>query len=444
MKANSFIQELEHLFAVTPANIREMVAEFHSEMKRGLSGAKSSLKMLPSFVARPRGTEKGRYLALDLGGTNLRILAVELDGNGKAKIIAADKFVVDKSVMCGSGDALFDFIAQCVTDFLNRSDIRTSDELALGFTFSFPVEQTGIASGRLIAWTKGFGASGVVGEDVVVLLNKALARKVAASIKITALVNDTVGTLVTKGYSDPSCDMGVILGTGTNACYAEKIATITKDKTLGQSGEMIINMEWGNFSKLTQTTYDKDLDRASQNAGFQFMEKMVSGMYLGELTRRIMLDMAQKGALFSGIDYNSLRKDYAFKTEHMSSVATGNFDFLEGFGLSTISAHDKDAIRRICQIVSLRAARISGMAIASVIAWMDPNLENSHTVGIDGSLFEGYPGFKENIIGVFEEMFGIMANKIRIEVAKDGSGVGAAITAAIAATANYRRTRGKP
>lgn len=49
-------------------------------------------------------------------------------------------------------------------------------ECQLGFTFSFPMSQSSLSSGTLVQWTKGFENCGVVGEDVAVLLNKALSR----------------------------------------------------------------------------------------------------------------------------------------------------------------------------------------------------------------------------------------------------------------------------
>lgn len=48
----------------------------------------------------------------------------------------------------------------------------------LGFTFSFPCKQEGLASARLTSWTKGFSCSGVVNEDVVKLLQEAISEKV--------------------------------------------------------------------------------------------------------------------------------------------------------------------------------------------------------------------------------------------------------------------------
>jgi len=57
---------------------------------------------------------------------------------------------------------------------------------------------------------------------VVSLLNEALSRQGVSNIRLAALVNDTVGTLVSRSYNDPNCDIGIILGTGTNACYRKK------------------------------------------------------------------------------------------------------------------------------------------------------------------------------------------------------------------------------
>ena len=47
----------------------------------------------------------------------------------------------------------------------------------LGFTFSFPCTQKGLASATLVTWTKGFDCDGVVGEDVVKLLQDAINRR---------------------------------------------------------------------------------------------------------------------------------------------------------------------------------------------------------------------------------------------------------------------------
>lgn len=421
---DKFISKVEKIFSVTPADVKKIIDNFHQEMRRGLAGRGCSLKMIPSFVDRPAGSEAGRCLALDLGGTNSRVLAARLDGKGNARVFAVSKFVVSAALMRGAGEALFDFIAGCVREFLAKNRISLRKKYQLAFTFSFPVEQTGLAAGKLIIWTKGFSASGVEGKDVVRLLDDALWRSGLKNIEVVALANDTVGTLVTKSYSDRSCDMGVILGTGTNACYVEKVSNILKMKSRGNRRSMIINMEWGNFSKLRRCHVDRELDRASGNPGRQYLEKMVSGMYLGEITRRVVFHMISKGVFLGEGFERAYSEEYSFRTEDMSLVAAG------GMPQRDLSADERKALKKICDIVSLRSARIAGGAIAAVLLWMDKELRKRHTVAIDGSLFEKYPGFEKNIKNVFRELFGRRSKKIKLEMAKDGSGAGAAVIAA--------------
>ena len=434
---DSFISYLESIFSVTLLDSQEIIGNFHQEMRSGLTGMESSLKMIPSFVGRPTGSERGRYLVLDLGGTNIRVLAVELDGNGKTSLAAVSRFAIPQELMCGAGDKIFDYMADCIKLFFEKNFIDRQRTHDLAFTFSFPVEQSSLASGKLIGWTKGFTASGVVGNDVVALLSEALWRKEMGFIHVVALANDTVGTLVAQCYSDPSCDMGVILGTGTNACYPEKISRILKCPDLGLlSGEMIINIEWGGFSQLKVTVYDKDLDCASHNTGKQHLEKMVSGMYLGEIARRVIVEMMAQGLLFRGVSLSTFSKEYMLHTEHLSLVAQGS-DFFADFGLRDVSDVDRRTIGKLCHIVSSRSAKIAGTAIAAVVAWMDANFESDHTIAIDGTLFEKYPGYREHIIDVLDELFGERAKRIKLELVRDGSGIGSAIVGAVAASTRH-------
>ncbi len=442
MGSNEFVKYLEKIFAVTTDEIKVIIKDFHSEMQKGLSGFESSLKMIPSFTDKAKGTEKGKFIALDLGGTNFRVIAVELDGKGGSTIAAVNKYVIDKKYMEGTGEELFGFIATCIKGFIEGNKISTEKKLELAFTFSFPVDQTNIAAGKLLQWTKGFIASGVEGEDIVVLLNEALKKIGINNLKVAALVNDTVGTLVAKSYAEPSCDVGVILGTGTNACYPEKLVNIKKWRGMPPKGNMIINMEWGNFDKLFVTPYDKDVDAASPNPGSQRLEKMVSGMFLGEILRVLVRDLIKRDLIFEDESaVNAFHKHSSLKTENMSLIEADVSDnlgeveaFLAKSGIKNISIESKSLLKHVSKLISGRSAKLSAAAIAAVVLWMDPELKVKHTIGIDGSLFEKYPGFKEMMEEVFEDLFKKKAKNIVCEHARDGSGVGAAIIAAIAAS----------
>ena len=65
----------------------------------------------------------------------------------------------------GTGVALFDHIAECLSDFVYSREIQ-DQILPLGFTFSFPCEQEGLAKAKLVKWTKGFSCSGVEGKAI--------------------------------------------------------------------------------------------------------------------------------------------------------------------------------------------------------------------------------------------------------------------------------------
>ena len=63
------------------------------------------------------------------------------------------------------------------------------------------------------------------------------------------LLNDAVGTLAGGRYEDEDVMMGIIIGTGTNACYVEKRVNIRHVQlpTSAHSEQMLINTEWGSF-----------------------------------------------------------------------------------------------------------------------------------------------------------------------------------------------------
>jgi hexokinase len=63
---------------------------------------------------------------------------------------------------------------------------------------------------------------------------------------MTALINDTTGTLIASHYVNPKTKIAVIFGTGCNAAYMESVGSIPKIKNLGiaDDAEMAINCEW--------------------------------------------------------------------------------------------------------------------------------------------------------------------------------------------------------
>jgi hexokinase len=156
-------------------------------------------------------------------------------------------------------------------------------------------------------------------------------------------------------------------------------------------------------------------------------------MYLDEIARLVTIEMIKKWLLFTEKSLPAFSEAYALTTEHLSMTARGQ-DFFSDFGLPHVSVADRQTIREICRIVSTRSARIAGAAIAAIVAWMDADLESSHTIAIEGALFEKYPGFQDNMTDMLLDVFGDRAKRIKLELVKDGSGIGSAIIGAVVAS----------
>lgn len=166
-------------FLLDNETLRDIMIRFEREVNKGLSKTmhnEAEVKCFVTYVQNlPKGTENGKFLALDLGGTNFRVLFIHL--NGEAEFEQESKiYAIPQSLMIGHGDHLFDYIAKCLAEFTKEMNIQ-DEVLPLGFTFSFPVHQHGLTEGVLVRWTKGFQCEGVVEKNVVELLEAAIAKR---------------------------------------------------------------------------------------------------------------------------------------------------------------------------------------------------------------------------------------------------------------------------
>lgn len=431
-------------------------------------------------------------MAVDLGGTNFRVCSIKLNGDSTFNLTYS-KVAIPKELMTAkTAQELFAFLAKQIELFLethhgDRFDKHTRRRMTesapegykeeyvfrLGFTFSFPVQQLGINKGTLIRWTKGFDIPDAVGKDVCALLQEEI-DKLHLPVKVAALVNDTVGTLMARSYTSQGKSgalLGAIFGTGTNGAYVEKLANLKKplqgdyDKS---TGDMVINTEWGSFdnqlSVLPNTPWDIALDKASVNPGIQMYEKRVSGMFLGEILRLAVVELLKKQDVCFFRDDNSNSNDWksttnigsdssiftqwGLDTAIMSVAAADNTPELSTLRQELDSLlhvyspaiDDAQAFKAIAGAVARRSARLSAVAVAGIVLQSgklgSASEEEPIDIGVDGSLVEHYPYFRDMIYEALRSTDGIGeegAKRIRIGIAKDGSGVGAALIALVAA-----------
>merc|ERR1712137_324852 len=401
--------------------VNKAVKEFIREMDEGLEKEGTEMSQIPTYVtAVPNGTEKGLYMAVDLGGTNFRVCSIELHGNTTFSLTQSKVAIPRELMVAKTSKELFSFLAKQIEAFLKlhheehyagtlrrregkEGEPQDEEIFNLGFTFSFPVHQIGINKGMLMRWTKGFDIQDAVGKDVCALLQQEI-DELHLPVKVAALVNDTVGTLMARSYTSPGKTgtlLGAIFGTGTNGAYVEKLDKVRKmttAKNVGEfdksTGEMIVNTEWGSFDNslrtLPNTPYDVELDEKSVNPGIQMFEKRVSGMFLGELLRLALVKLIKDPKIPLFQDDNS-------------------------------SSNDTSAGLRVIRQTLDKDFKV--------------NEEDVVDVGVDGSLVEFYPDFEEHIRAAMRAVPQIGAHgekHIRIGIAKDGSGVGAALIALVA------------
>ena len=258
--------------------------------------------------------------------------------------------------------------------------------------------------------------------------------------RISALANDAVGVLATGAYLDTRCDMGLIVATGSNMALAMD-RNVLGAPIVGESNEMIFNMETGNFAgvRLIQTFFDQLLHTGSGTKG-QLLEKMISGRYLGELVRLILIDISRKTDIFP--DWTNCQSafgsHYAFSAEHLSDILHDNTNdlaatgmLLKRLGVRVSTAEDRRALKEICRLVGARSAQLVAMCISATTKYVDPSLESEHIVAVDGSLFRGYPAYNEMVQDGVRDMLGESATKrVQISFLRESSGLGAAIIAA--------------
>ncbi|KAG0165535.1 glucokinase [Apophysomyces sp. BC1034] len=446
------LDSIRPLFDLTPETFKVIVDGFKLEYDHGLNTASASglATMIPSFVTRlPTGQEKGTFLALDLGGSTLRVSAVKLLGNGLVDVREVRRQIaMSDPLRTGSCETFFDWMADAVAELVEQIPAQP---LSMGVCWSFPIDQTDIAKGTSLRMGKGFNLKGIEGQDLQTLFSQAFIRK-GLNVDVTALLNDTVGTLIAHAYTNPKARVGFIYGTGVNAAYPEKVSKIVKlqnNNALKPDTNMLVNTEidiFGSEDYLPINRFDRALDASHNQPEFQLYEKMMSGAYLGELFRLVAMELVSQNNLFQGNLPTNLQSAWTFQTSAMSDIERSVdrptderleqleeiFQFDDKPYVPTKA--DLRIVTDICQMVSCRAAALAGASLASLIEQQSETLLNDNSddivIGVTGSTFELYPRMRERIQDALTNWFGpSTATRIRLEIATDGGGIGGALIA---------------
>lgn len=259
------------------------------------------------------------------------------------------------------------------------------------------------------------------------------------------LSNDTTGTLIASAYKDPHMKIGSIFSTGVNAAYMEVCGAIPKIKHCGLPPdlEVAINTEYGAFDNsqkvLPRNPFDCIVDENSSRPGQQLYEKMVAGLYIGEMLRLVLLDLYERNHIFRGQDVSYLRQKNSIDSLFLSTVEENKSDALHDIAFILNSALNIKAIdyelkvtRYLTELIATRAARLYSCGIAAISK--KKGLDACH-VGVDGSVFNKYAHFRNRAAQALKEILEWpegSSDPFSLCSAEDGSGVGAALIAALA------------
>lgn len=481
---DGFADEVENLFSapLSTRNMLTMSERMREQFKSSLQSSHAS--MLPSYTyALPSGAEKGTYLAMDVGGSTFRVALIELRGNGNMEVVRLSSSYIDNNVKLLEGTRFFDWMAENIDAMLRdvgENYGRESTPLSMGLSWSFPIEQTSDSSGLVIHMGKGFMCSeGTLGQELGDLIVQSC-RKRNLNVLVDSIVNDSSATLLSRAYVDPKTRMSLILGTGTNVAIHYPVHGIGLSKFgvrpqewFDRAKHVIVNSEMSMFGGgiLPMTRWDDYLNRTHLRPDYQPLEYMITGRYLGEIVRLIMVEAVDSARLFGGELPHSMREPYSFDTSIVACLEADTSSSLSSsaaviqkehtFPVSP-SVQDLRFLRRVCQAVSQRAAGYLATAIHSMWCLRNevefPHMsesvkgnqqvtvveskEQSRSLSIacDGSVINKYPGFRDRSQKYLKQLtqetnasFGVEDSAdISLQLAPESAIFGAAVAVAVA------------
>lgn len=218
-------------------------------------------------------------------------------------------------------------------------------------------------------------------------------------LRIAAITNDTIATLCSLAYSVKSLPnsrvaAGLIVGTGCNATIPLNFSALGHAKSerirkkVPAAHESVVNTEFtiagacGPLKSIT-TPWDEALDRSTARPGFQPLEYMTGGRYIGELIRIIFFDYMTKvhrpsvpaSSLPATIVHN-----YSLTTTFVSAVvARARTDSELARELKqrmptpessnwSWTSHSAGALRKVAHAVQVRSAGLIAAATSGLLA----------------------------------------------------------------------------
>ncbi len=266
---------------------------FRKEIRLGLRDNASSLPMLPTYLTTDGSLPQNEpVLVIDAGGTNLRLARVTFMEGSDPRIES-----LYQGKMPGSSHPLTR--EEYLNEMVEILKPHLNGDTLIGYCFSYEAAITPGHDGILSNFNKGVQVEGTNGMRVCATLEAALRKAEVAGRRDWVLLNDSTaaacGALNKLAGGKYSGALGFVLGTGTNTCYPEQTARISRYPVEKKKGHMLINAETGAYAHFPRGEADRLLDQADPLPGNHLYEKMVGGVYMGRLICLTARSAAQRG-----------------------------------------------------------------------------------------------------------------------------------------------------
>jgi hexokinase len=440
--------------------------------------------MIPAYSYRlPTGQESGQFLTLDVGGSTLRVAVVELKGRhgdlkSSTEIVSIRNFYIDKAIKDLVGVAFFDWMAARIVETTSIGLKKTqspSHPLPMALAWSFPIEQTSLGTGRLQGMGKGFmAAEGLLGQDLGELL-KTACKNHGVNVEVQAILNDSTACLLSECYMQPSTRFGLILGTGFNVAAYLPVPTVGRAKYgsrpqswFDNASHVVVNTELSMFGHdiLPLTKWDRLVLESLPRPDFQPLEYLVSGMYLGEIVRLVLIDAIESTGVFGGVVPPSLRVRHGLGTDTLAVFESDLTPELAEARVAFSARHpsiqapttsDLFVLKSLASIVSTRSSALVATSVYALWDFRreaqkeyitslpegsalrthtedDMRLSLHTTVGFNGGVIEKYPGYLNNCQQYINQLVDSAEfskrGSITLAPAKESSLLGAAVALA--------------
>ncbi len=205
---------------------------------------------------------------------------------------------------------------------------------------------------------------------------------------------------------------------------------------------------------LPTTKWDEDLNANHRIPDFQPLEYLITGRYLGEIVRLIILEAISTIGVFEGQIPERLDVPYAFETrtlaifesDRTSDLSNASAAFHTAHPLrSPPKLHELEFIRDIGRLASRRAAAYLATslhalwAVRTAAEGIEPGEASHVTIACDGSMVEKYPGFRQCAQRYLDSLCilsGASVGPVALDLAPESSIFGAAVAVACMVESN--------